>query len=184
MKNLGTVEYTFESVIEFYFLENGYKGIDKTCYDKEKAIFPQSIIDFIQSTQTKEWKRLEALLGNNVEQQVLHDLCKWMDTYGSLTTLRHGFKCYGRTLYVALFKASHTMNPELDENYSKNILGITRQLQYSTRNNNSLDVILSINGIPVVTLELKNPMTNQNIDNAKKQYRNDRDPRLILNRFA
>jgi hypothetical protein len=59
MKNLGTVEYTFESVIEFYFLENGYKGIDKTCYDKEKAIFPQSIIDFIQSLRRRSGKDLK-----------------------------------------------------------------------------------------------------------------------------
>lgn len=176
-------ETAFESVIEICLLENGYQRIDKKDYDKEKAFFPRTIITFIQTTQAKEWKRLEALLGNNAEQQVLHDLCKWMDTYGSLTTLRHGFKCYGRTLFVTLFKASHTMNPELDENYSKNILGITRQLQYSIRNNNSLDVILSINGIPVATLELKNPLTNQNIDNAKKQYRNDRDPREILFEF-
>src|SRR4030095_2068690 len=133
--------------------------------------------------QKNEWDKLQALLGANTEDQVLNDLCKWMDSYGSLTTLRHGFKCYGRTLFVVFLKAPHTMNPELEKYYTENILGITRQLQYSNRNKNELDVTLSINGIPVATVELKNPLTHQNVDNAKYQYRNDRDPRETLFEF-
>ncbi len=75
------------------------------------------------------------------------------------------------------------MNEEVLSNYNKNIFGITRQLYYSNRNPNSIDVVLSVNGIPLVTLELKNPLSNQNIDNAKKQYQNDRDPRELLFEF-
>ncbi len=140
-------------------------------------------MNFIKVTQEKEWKNLEALLGVNTEEQVITDLCKWLDAYGSLATLRHGFKCYGRILYVAFFKAAHTMNPELEESFSKNILGITRQLQYSNRNNNSLDVTLSVNGIPIATLELKNPMTSQTVEDGMLQYRDCRDPRETLFEF-
>jgi len=140
-------------------------------------------LNFIKVTQEKEWKNLEALLGVNTEEQVITDLCKWLDAYGSLATLRHGFKCYGRILYVAFFKAAHTMNPELEESFSKNILGITRQLQYSNRNNNSLDVTLSVNGIPIATLELKNPMTSQTVEDGMLQYRDCRDPRETLFEF-
>ncbi|TMI73290.1 MAG: type I restriction endonuclease subunit R [Bacteroidetes bacterium] len=183
MKNYATLETAFETVIEEYLCNNGYDHIARESYDKEKAIFPQTVIEFIKTTQEKEWIKLEALLGANTQEQVLNDLCKWMDSNGSLATLRHGFKCYGRTFFIAFFKASHTMNPELEKQYSENILGITRQLCYSTRNNNSLDVTLSINGIPIATVELKNPMTGQNVDNAKRQYRNDRDPREILFEF-
>ena len=176
-------EAAFESVIEIHLLERGYETIERKLFDPEKAIFPSIVLKFIQETQPKEWKRLETLLGANTGQQVLHDLCKWIDSYGSLITLRHGFKCYGRTLFVALFKAPHSMNPELELNYAKNILGITRQLHYSTRNNNSLDIALSLNGIPIATVELKNPITYQTVDNAIHQYKNDRDPRELIFEF-
>lgn len=179
----NTSEFAFETIIESHLVDSGYQIIKPDGFDKEKAIFPNEVIAFIQQTQNKEWQKLEKLLGENTRQQVIHDLCKWMDLNGSLTTIRHGFKCYGKTLHVAFFKAPHTMNPELDERYSLNRLGITRQLHYSIRNNNSLDVTLSLNGIPVATLELKNPMTGQTVENAKKQYKLDRDPREILFEF-
>lgn len=176
-------EIAFESVIEESLIKFGFLEIDRIGYNKEKALFTKESVNFIKATQPKEWQKLEALLGANTEEQVINDLCKWMDTYGSLATMRHGFKCYGRHLQIAFFRASHTMNPELEESYSKNILGITRQLQYSTRNTNSLDVTLSLNGIPIATLELKNPMTGQNVDHAKNQYKRDRDPREVIFEF-
>jgi len=111
---------------------------------------------------------------------VLGDLCKWMDTYGALATLRHGFKCYGRTLRVAFFKAAHGMNPELEARYAANRVGITRQLHFSERNEKSLDVTISLNGIPVITVELKNPLTGQTVEDAMRQYRLDRDPRELI----
>lgn len=183
MSTLNLREIAFESVIEESLNKSGFFKVDHIGYNGEKALFPKESINFIKATQPKEWQKLEALLGANTEEQVINDLCKWMDTYGSLATMRHGFKCYGRQLQIAFFRASHTMNPELEESYSKNILGITRQLQYSTRNTNSLDVTLSLNGIPVATLELKNPITGQNVDQAKNQYRRDRDPREVIFEF-
>jgi len=163
-------ELAFESIIESNLWGNGYIPINPVPYDREHAIFPDQIIQFIQQTQPTEWMKLEILLGDKTGDQILSDLCKWMDTYGSLATLRHGFKCYGRTLRVAFFKAAHGLNPEMEERYNANRIGITRQLHYSMRNENSIDVVLSVNGIPVATLELKNPMTNQNAENAKHQY--------------
>ena len=183
MSNVFTKEVSFESGIEIHLLAHGYTAVAKHTYDKEKAIFPQTVLDFIKTTQQKEWSKLAALLGANTEEQVLTDLCKWMEVNGSLTTLRHGFKCYGRTLYVAYFKAAHTMNPELEKAYGENVLGITRQLLYSSKHTKSLDVTLSLNGIPVATLELKNPLTGQTIENAKHQYATDRDQRELVFAF-
>src|SRR4029079_6047691 len=94
-----------------------------------------------------------------------------------LGTLRHGFKCYGRTLRVAYFKAAHELNPDLEARYAANRLGITRQLRFSPRSEKSLDVTLSLNDIPVATVELKNPLTGQTVGNALHQYRHDRDSR-------
>src|SRR5579885_2192744 len=106
-----------------------------------------------------------------------------MDTYGSLATLRHGFKCYGRTLRIAYFKAAHELNPELEARYAANRLALTRQLHYSEHSEKSLDVVLSLNGIPIVTLELKNPLSGQTVEDACQQYKRDRDPREPIFEF-
>lgn len=176
-------EAAFETVIESHFLKNGYQTIDRQGYDVERAIFPGTVLAFIKQTQQKEWAKLEALLGERTGEQVLRDLCKWMDDYGSLGTLRHGFKCYGRLLHIAYFKASHTMNPELDANYAANCLGLTRQLRYAKKSAHSLDLTISLNGVPIATVELKNPITGQTVQHAIQQYKQDRDPREPLFEF-
>mgnify|MGYP000324008860 CR=1 FL=1 len=183
MSQANIKESAFETVIESHLLDHGYRSVSSKKFDRERAIFPEEVLAFIRETQSKEWKKLEALLGDNTENQILQDLCKWMEMHGALATIRHGFKCYGKLLHVAFFRASHTMNPELEEQYSKNRLGITRQLYYSNRHTNSLDTVLSLNGIPLVTLELKNPMTGQTVEHAKRQYENYRDPRELLFEF-
>ena len=172
-----TSEQAFESVIEAHLLANGYVSVAGDGFDRERAIFPETVLSFIRETQPKEWARLESLHGDRTGEQVLGDLCNWMDTNGSLATLRHGFKCYGRTLHAAYFKAAHELNPELETRYAANRLGLTRQLHFSPRSEQSLDVTLSLNGIPVATLELKNPLTDQRIEDARRQYQQDRDPR-------
>ena len=176
-------EAAFESVIEHHLLGHGYVAIPRDGFDRERAIFPSVVLDFIKDTQPKEWAKLEALHGQKTGEQILTDLCKWMDANGSLATLRHGFKCYGRTLFVAYSKAAHELNPELEERYAKNRLGLTRQLHFSPRSEKCLDVTLSVNGIPIVTLELKNAMTGQTIEHARRQYKEDRDPREAIFEF-
>lgn len=134
-------------------------------------------------------------------------LCKWMDREGSLATLRHGFKCFGKTLRIAFFRPAHGLNPDLEARYRANRLGITRQLHFSPKSDKfagsdfgqpqagpkgerqrrhsqqSLDVVLSVNGVPVATLELKNPLSGQTVANAIHQYRSDRDPREKIFEF-
>jgi type I restriction enzyme R subunit len=179
----ATSEAAFETSIEHHLLQHGYVGVDRDGYDRERAIFPETVLAFVRETQPKEWSKLEALHGDKTGEQVLADLCKWMDANGSLATLRHGFKCYGRTLHVAYFKAAHELNPELEARYAKNRLGLTRQLHFSPRSEESLDVTLSLNGIPIATLELKNPMTGQTVEKARLQYKQDRDPREPIFEF-
>jgi type I restriction enzyme, R subunit len=176
-------EGAFETVIESTVLANGYVPQPAGGFDRERAIFPETVLAFIRATQPKEWKALEALHGEKTGSQILADLTKWMDREGSLATLRHGFKCYGRTLRVTFFKGAHGLNPELESRYAANRVGITRQLHFSKSSEKSLDVALSINGIPVASIELKNPMTGQTVDNALRQYRVDRDPREPIFEF-
>ena len=176
-------EATFETSIEAHLVEHGYMPLHGAAFDRERAIFPETVLGFIRETQSREWVRLQALHGDRTGEQVLADLCKWMEIHGSLATLRHGFKCYGRTLQAAYFKAAHELNPELEARYAANRLGVTRQLRYSPHSEKSSDVTLSLNGIPVVTLELKNPLTGQRTEDACRQYQQDRDPREPIFEF-
>ena len=183
MSDERTSEAAFETAIETHLLAHGYVAVDRVGFDRTRAIFPQMALTFIRETQPKEWAKLEALHGDKTGEQILDDLCKWMDANGSLATLRHGFKCYGRTLRVAFFKAAHALNPELEARYAANRLGITRQLHFSPRSEKSVDVTLSLNGVPVATLELKNPFTGQTMEHARRQYQQDRDPRETIFEF-
>ena len=131
-------EVAFESVIEDSLTANGYVRLSPKDFDLENCIFPQTILAFIEETQPKEWAKLQKLLGEKIGSQILADLCKWMDTYGSLATLRHGFKCYGRNLRIAYFQSAHGLNPELDLRYSSNRIGVTRQLRYSSKHTKPL----------------------------------------------
>ncbi len=178
-----TNEAAFETVIEAHLLANCYVSVNRDGFDRGRAIFPDVVLGFIRETQPNEWGKLEALHGPKTGEQILGDLCKWMDANGSLATLRHGFKCYGRTLHVAFFKAAHELNPELEARYAANRLGITRQLHFSPRSEKSVDVTLSLNGIPIATLELKNPLTGQTVEDARRQYKQDRDPREPIFEF-
>ena len=172
-----TGEAAFETVIEAHLLAHGCVAVPGAGFDRERAVFPDTALAFVRETQPKEWARLEALLGAGAGAQALADLCKWMDAHGALATLRHGFKCHGRTLRIAFFRPAHGLNPELDARYAANRVGVTRQLRFSPRSEQSLDVVLSVNGVPVVTVELKNPLTGQTVEDARRQYRRDRDPR-------
>lgn len=173
-----TSEAAFENTIEEQLLSHRYVRHVSSDFDPGLAIFPESVLAFIRETQSKVWDKLETLHGDKTGERVISALCKWMDSHGVLATLRHGFKCYGKTLRIAFFKPAHGLNPELEARYAANILGITRQLHFSNkRPNDSLDVTLSLNGIPLVTLELKNPISGQTAANAIHQYRHDRDHR-------
>ena len=178
-----TDEKAFETVIEAHLLASGYVAVDRESFDRERAMFPETVLAFIRETQPQEWAKLEALHGEKTGEQILGDLCKWMDANGALATLRHGFKCYGRTLHAAFFKAAHELNPELEARYAANRLGLTRQLHFSARSEKSVDVTLSLNGIPVATVELKNPLTGQTVEDARRQYKLDRDPREPIFEF-
>ena len=170
-------EASFESAIESSLLTQGWQRLDKVAYDLTRHLFLQESLAFIRTTQPQEWARLQALNGAQTETQILKDLVHWLDTHGTLAVLRSGFKCQGRTLRLAFFKPAHSMNPELAAQYAANRLGVTRQLRYSQQNTNELDLVLSLNGLPVATAELKNPMTGQTVEHAKQQYRQGRDHR-------
>jgi len=177
-------EIAFETAIEDHLLTSGgYAKGDPRSFDRELAVDPSVLIPFIQETQPDNWEALEKIHGAETAAVLLDDLAKTMDSQGSLTVLRHGFKCFGKAFRVAYFAPAHRMNPDTQRLYAANRLTVTRQLHYSADHEKSLDMVLSINGIPVATAELKNPMTGQNVEHAKRQYMTDRDPREKIFQF-
>src|SRR5262249_20217930 len=126
-------EAAFETIIEPQLRANGYLAVACNSFDHDRTICRETVLACIRATQPKEWARLEALHGEKTGEQILGDLCKWMDTNGALATLRHGFKCYGRTLHAAFFKAAHELNPELEARYPADSLGLTPPLHFSAR---------------------------------------------------
>ncbi|WP_321298929.1 type I restriction endonuclease [Marinifilum fragile] len=171
-------EARFEEAIEQSLIEKGgyLKGDPKT-YDTDRALFPKDVLKFISETQSSKWQALQHVLADRTEETLINDLCKELSVKGSLHILRHGFKCFGKKFRLAYFTPNSNLNAQAWEDYEKNILSITRQVHFSPKNPNlSLDVVLSVNGLPVVTMELKNHMTGQTIDNAIHQYKFDRQP--------
>ena len=102
-----TSEAVFETAIEAVLLNDGYSKLSSGAFDTERAIFPDEALTFIRETQVKTWEKLAALHGSETGERVLQALTKWLDTHGALTTLRHGFKCFGKTLRITFFRPAH-----------------------------------------------------------------------------
>lgn len=180
-------EIAFEDAIEWYLTEHdGYRKGNKQTFDPERCLDPTVLIPFVKKTQPKEWAYLENIQGEKSEETFLDELCKALASKheGMLKVLRHGFKCYGKTFMVSYFAPASGLNPDTKALYDANVLTVTRQVKYSPNHGNTLDVVLSINGLPFATLELKNPMTGQTWLNAVKQYQSDRDQNDLMFQFG
>ena len=126
---------------------------------------------------------MAALHGANLESTLIETLVKELDNKGAMDVLRHGFRFYGKTFRLAYFKPSHGLNPDALARFERNELTITRQARCHPGTGHEVDLLFSLNGVPVATCELKNPMTGQTWRSAVLQYQQDRDPNVPLFRF-
>lgn len=178
------IEIRFEEAVEQSLIDSGYIKGNSEDFDSQIALFPNDVVDFISISQQNSWKHLTEYNGDKSKEIVISSLVKELDSKGSLYVLRNGFKCFGRNFKLCYFRPNTHLNPEAWQDYEKNIVKIFRQVHFSKRNENlSIDIVISINGIPVVTLELKNPLSGQMVENACKQYKEDRDPRELIFQF-
>ena len=173
-------EIEFENDLCDYLKSHGWLySRDDVGYDVERALFPEDLLGWIQDTQPEAWDRLKKFHNGKTESVALDRLVKVMETESSLHALRNGFKAAGAGaggFDVVQFAPAHSFNPETKAAYDKIRLRVMRQVHYSAHNRNSIDLVLFVNGIPVATLELKTDFT-QGIDDAKNQYKLDRNPK-------
>ena len=171
-------EETFETaIVEELVVNGGYVEGSPAEFDRTDCLDKGTLLCFLKDSQPKKWDKISGIHGANAESMVIARMMKEIDLRGSLDVIRNGFTDHGVRFDLAYFKPETTLNPDAVKLYDKNILTVTRQVKYTTKNENELDLVLSINGLPLVTVELKNQMTGQNVDNAMKQYKFDRDPK-------
>lgn len=170
-------EQTFEEAIESNLLEQGsYVKGNSNDFHVQLGLFPNYITDFIKLSQPKAWDKIANIHKDEVEKKVIQRLVKEIDLRGVLDVIRKGFTDYGVKFQMAYFKPESSLNREADDLYKTNHLSVTRQLFYERVGKNSLDMVLSLNGLPIATIELKNQFSGQSVENAKKQYVYDREP--------
>ena len=178
-----TSERAFENYLEQMLTNGGWQSGTNAEWDKARALFPARVFAFIEATQPKLWAEMVAQHGSNIQPMLLDALVKELEIKGSLHVLRHGFKFYGKLFRPAYFKPAHALSPDVLALYAQNQLTVTRQVPCHPGDHSTVDMVLAVNGLPVTTIELKNPGTHQTWRHAIKQYQSDRDPRAPLFEF-
>jgi len=179
-----TTEKTFETaIVQSLVNQGGYQQGEAHHYSAELGLFKTDIFSFLQKTQPKRWAKLEAIHGTDIQSRILQRLYKEMDLRGALDVIRNGFTDYGVRFQMAFFHPASSLNPDTLALYQQNILKVTRQVYFSTQYQKSIDLVLSLNGIPVATLELKNQFTGQTAQEAKVQYNTARNAKELLFNF-
>nr|AFM92598.1 type III restriction protein res subunit [Acaryochloris sp. HICR111A] len=179
-----TTEKAFEDAI-INHLNNygGYQLGDPANFSRELTLDKTLLLQFVRTSQPQAWQKLSDIHGLTVESKFIQRLYQELEFRGMLDVLRYGITDYGVRFKLAYFKPVSGLNPDTLALYEQNILTVTRQVHYSTRNQNAIDLLLSINGLPTATVELKNQFTGQDVKDAKTQYSQARDNHELLFQF-
>lgn len=181
---MDTSEKRFEQDIETYFLNHGFRKVLPSTYDKEKMLFSDVLEEFVSTTQPKAWARYTKLYGASAVDKLTRRVNTAISESNVLDVLKKGIKDMGIEIKLCYFKPSSNLNQDLVILYEGNICGITRQFPYSKNNNNTIDTVLSINGIPLFAFELKDQLKGQDVNNAMRQWKEDRDPKEPIFKFG
>lgn len=175
LNEFDTKEKRFEQDIEEYLCtDGGYTKGNSQSFDKNLALDTETFLTFIKNSQPKSWERYVKNNGADSEKQIIDRFCREVKMVGLLKVFRQGFTDRGVKFRAVFWKPETSINEISQKQYAANIFHCTRQLYYSPKNNNSIDIVLFINGIPVVSMELKCQFTGQSTANAIEQYKFDR----------
>ncbi|MDI6600951.1 MAG: type I restriction endonuclease [Thermoanaerobacteraceae bacterium] len=176
-------EKGFEGYAEECLIKGGYIKGNPADYNKEYAIDTKILFDFLEDTQPKKIQKFKEAYKDKYKAKILYRLNQELAQRGMVDVMRHGMRDYTANLDLAYFKPASGLNAEMVELYSKNRISVTRQVHYSTKNENSVDMVIFINGLPVIVIELKNAFTGQSYEDAILQYKKDRSPNELLFQF-
>ncbi|MEI8253257.1 MAG: type I restriction endonuclease [bacterium] len=165
------------------FVHKLYSGEHTDHYDRTQCIDTVLLWAFITKTQPKEVEKLKINYSDRYQTQFLQRLQKEITEKGIIHVMRKGVKDRDAHIMLMYFEPNSTLNPELIAQRQSNIFTVTRQLYFSIQNNKSVDMVILINGLPIITLELKNLLTGQTFRDAIHQYKTDRSSREPLFRF-
>lgn len=175
MSDFDIREKRFEQDIEEYLItEGGYEKGEPHKFDRKRTLDTETFLKFLKTSQSKQWERYEKIYGTDSEKQIVERFCREVKMVGLLQVLRQGFTDRGVKFRAVYWKPETSINTTTQEQFAANILHCTRQLHYSLSNENSIDIVLFVNGIPVVSMELKCQFTGQSTTNAIEQYKFDR----------
>ena len=175
MLDFNVNEKQFEhDIAEYLTTEGGYQIGNPSAFNRELALDTNTFITFIKNSQPKKWERYTTIYSHDSEKEIISRFCREVKSSGLLHVLRKGFTDRGITFNAVFWKPETTLNTTTLKQYNANIFHCTRQLHYSVFNENSIDIVLFVNGIPIVTIELKCQFTGQNATNAIEQYKFDR----------
>src|SRR5262245_62119411 len=170
-------EQALEVAIASDLVKPHYIQRTPSAFDKALCLDPGPLIDFVQATQPKEWKRFVEQHREFARDQFLKRVAEAIEADGTVTVLRQGVKATGCKFRLAFWKPETSFNPDTEVLYQANQFTVMRQVRYSERSDHSLDLVLFLNGLPLFTAELKNPLNSQDVRDAITQYRRTRDPR-------
>lgn len=175
MSDFDIKEKRFEQDIEEYLITSGgYVKGNSFTFDRKLALDKGPFVSFIKASQPAQWQRYEKIYGADSENKIVERFNREVKMTSLLNVLRHGFTDRGIKFRAVFWKPETTLNVTSQNQYEANIFQCTRQLHYSVLNENSIDIVLFINGIPVVSMELKCQFTGQDTSNAIQQYKFDR----------
>lgn len=150
---------------------------------RDRALDAATLVNFIQTTQPKAWERFERMCNSDPTAKFAKVFNDAVDRLGMVAVLKHGFKHRGIQFKVVFFKPESGLNENAADRYAKNVCRCIRQFHFAEAGNQTIDMVLDVNGIPLVGIELKDQFTGQDVENAMRQWREDRDPRCRCLRF-
>ena len=183
MTNLSPTEKKFEEYIEQHLQSVGYTSTHFSEYDRNLCLIKKPAIDFIKTSQPDNWDRLSEIYDLDTENKILSRISSEISKRGVIDVFRNQVVDRGIYLNLCYFEPKSHLNPDHRKLYHSNKFTVIRQLHYSNQNEKSIDMVLFLNGLPIITMELKNQLTGQNVKHSENQYRDDRDPKEPLLQF-
>ena len=171
-----------EEAVEIHLVDQlvsnqGWRERPYTAFDRANAIDPEMVAEFVRTIQPEAWSRLNDQYPGRAEAELARQIASRLGAVGTLELLRQGITIVpGIRINLCGFRPASALNPDLVRAYAGNILTAMRQVRYSRSSENAIDVVLFVNGIPVITLEIKNTLTGSTYQTAENQYRRDRSP--------